>query len=104
MKPTTSSDVPSRCAVPGWLGWLADKIAETEKAVKAREQMGATWRTGSNAHWNAVADMHPSTAGRKSTKRERLACAARDDRIAEKLRRDLAMLKAIAAALSQPNT
>lgn len=86
-----------------WLGWLSEKITEAERAVKAREESAATWRTGTNAEWNAAAEIHPSTAGRTSKKSERLIVAEREERIAAKLRRDLAMLKAIAAALSQPN-
>lgn len=87
-----------------WLGWLSEKISEAEKAVKVRAEMAATCRSGTNAQWAAASSMHPSTVGRSPTKGERLVEAARHDRIAVKLRHDLQMLKAIAAALSQPNT
>ena len=86
------------------LGWLGEKIAAAEKAVKAREQAAATWRDGTNADWEAACAMHPTTAGRALKKRERMAAAAREDRIAAMCRRELQMFKATAKALSQPNT
>jgi hypothetical protein len=92
-----------RCALGELLEWLRGKIADAEMAVKAREQSAETWRTGTNAEWNAAAAMHPTTAGRTSKKGERTANAERDDKIATKLRRDVEMLNTIAATLSHSN-
>lgn len=100
---TTEQGAAPLVGTGSWLCWLSEKMEEAEKAIKAREQAGAAWRTGTNAEWKAACDMLPSTAGRALKKSERLSIAATQDRIAEKYRRDLAMLKAIAAALSQHN-
>lgn len=85
------------------LGWLREKITEADKTLKTREEMARTWRSGTNAEWKAGCAIHPMTAGRALKKAERLQEAARHDRIAVKLRRELEMFKAVAEALSHPN-
>jgi hypothetical protein len=85
------------------LAWLSEKIADSERALKAREDAAAVWRIGTNAEWAAASALHPSTVGRSAKKRERLAIADREKRIAEKLRRDLKMFDALSAVLRQPD-
>lgn len=85
------------------LGWLHAKIADAERAVKTREDMAATWRSGDDASWARSAAMHPTTIGRSLKKSARLKEAETHDRIAARLRRDLGMYRAIAAAWSHSN-
>lgn len=85
------------------LGWLGVKLAETEKTLKTREQMAATYRTGTNAEWDAEARLHPSTVGMKSYKADRIKEAEMQDRIAALIGHDRDMYRAAIAALSPPN-
>lgn len=85
---------------PDLLGWLRKKITDAEKTLKTREDMAATWRTGTNAEWASAGAMHPSTIGRTPSKASRLKEAQTHDRIAAKLRHELTMFRAVLAALS----
>ena len=75
------------------LDWLRAKVTEAEKAVATREQMAETWRRGTDAEWIAAAGLHPSTAGKSLGKASRKKEATMHDRIAIRMRRDLAMLR-----------
>ena len=81
------------------LGWLRGKVSDAEKALEIREELAATWRTGTNAEWASAGAMHPSTAGRTPSKAARITQAQMHDRIASKLRHELAMFRAVLAAL-----
>lgn len=85
---------------PDLLGWLRGKVAAAEKSLKIREDMAATYREGTNAEWVAAAAMYPATHGKAPTKAERLKQAHGHDQIAAKLRHELAMFRAVRAALS----
>lgn len=80
--------------------WLREKIRAAEKALKTREDMATTWRSGTDAEWESAASLHPSTAGRAMKKAARIKEAASHDRIAAKLRRELEMFRATLAAIS----
>lgn len=67
--------------------WLREKVTEAEKALKAREQMEATWRHGTDETWRAVAC--------KMTPAQRLQEANKHARIAVKCRRDLEMFQTV---------
>jgi hypothetical protein len=77
------------------LGWLRVKLNEAESALKAREQMEASWRGGTDASWRAV--------GCKLNKLARLNESATHGRIAVKCRREVEMFKAVIASIGQPN-
>ena len=79
------------------LGWIAEKVAQAEKTLAARESLAAVCRSGTQKEWTAAAK---STGTRASTKAERLKEADIHDRIAVKLRRELDMFRATHAALS----
>ena len=83
-----------RPTFPDIVDWLHIKITDAEKALKFREDGAASWRSGTNAEWNAAAAMHPSTTGRHISKKDRLKLAAIDDRVAVKLRHELLMFRA----------
>lgn len=108
MTPTDSNsddigDIPAKAgslAPHELLKWLRRKIADAEKALKMREEMAVTWRTGTNAEWAAAAMMHHATAGKVLKKSDRLKEATMHERIAIKLRHELAMFRAVHAALS----
>lgn len=85
------------------VAWLRGKVEEAEKTLKTREDMAGLMRTGTNAEWAAAANMHPSTRGQTSSKADRLRDADAHDRIAGKLRHELAMFRATLTALDQPN-
>ena len=74
--------------------WLLGKFADAEKTLKTREEMARTWRTGTNAQWQAA-----SPTGKSLNKGERLKYADQQDRIAIKLRRDVDMFRATLRAL-----
>lgn len=74
--------------------WLLGKFAAAETALKTREQMAATYRSGTNAEWRAA-----SPTGRSMSKAERLKEAAGHDRIAARMRRDVDMFRATLQAL-----
>lgn len=83
--------------------WLAKKLAEAKKALSAREQMEKTWRSGTDASWDAAAKAHPSTADKPPmTKADRLKAAEGQKRIAAKCRIDVEMFTNL-AALEQSN-
>lgn len=106
MSGETTKEKPSAVSVgsTALLGWLGVKLAEAEKALKMREEMAACYRSGTNADWDAASNMHPSTAGMKSTRADRLRQAQNHDRIAVRLRHDRDMFRSTIAALSlQPN-
>lgn len=86
------------------LGWLRGKLSKAEESVRMRESEAETWRTGTNADWDKAAWMHPTTAGQKSKKSERLQIAESHDRIAVKLRHEVTMFRATIEALTSPNT
>lgn len=84
MTPNNSAMIP----VPTFrelADWLRGKIADAEKTLKIRQEMAATWRTGSNKEWEAVGNYQP--------KKHRLQQAEMHDRIAVKLRRELFMFQ-----------
>lgn len=81
--------------------WLITKIANAEQTVKAREQMASTWRSGTDESWVIAAEMHPSTAGKSMKRVARMKAAQAEDRIVEKCRHELAMFKAVYAALER---
>lgn len=82
------------------LQWLQAKISESEKSVKAREQMEEGYKTGSDAQWAMAAKLHPSTRGLPPmSKTDRLKESATQGRIAEKCRREVEMFKAVFEAI-----
>lgn len=78
--------------------WLQSKLAEAEQKLRAREQAAQSWSEGTNEEWAAAANLHPSTAGKRSTKRERLANADAQGRMAEACGRDVQAFKVLLAA------
>lgn len=72
--------------------WLREKLAEAEARLRSRKQMAEALRSGTNAEWAAASNLHPSTAGRKSSKKERISRAASHERIAAKYLRDVEMI------------
>lgn len=82
--------------------WLRRKVAEAEKALKTREEMQATWHSGTNAEWRAAAVMYPSTAGHRLSKATRLKQAATHGRIAVKLRHEVKMFNLALDRLAEP--
>lgn len=93
--------VAKQAAGAEMLSWLRGKVADAERALKTREDMAATWRGGTDAEWRAAGKLHPSTTGLALGKAARLKAAAGHDRIAGKLRRELAMFRAVLATLTQ---
>lgn len=83
------------------LAWLYRRALEAEQTLVIREGMAKTCRTGTNAEWHSAAQMHPSTAGMRSKKSDRLKEAAGHDRIAVKLRHELGMFKATIHAIQE---
>lgn len=79
------------------LEWLQGKIADAEKAVKAREQLEETWRIGDDKSWAEAAALHPDTKDEPPMKKaDRLKESAAQGRIAARCRHDLEMLNEIA--------
>jgi hypothetical protein len=78
------------------LEWLREKLADAEKAVKAREHMESTWRGGTDKSWAAV--------GCKMTKPQRLKESATHGRILVKCRREVEMFKTAIVMLSEDST
>ena len=83
------------------LAWLRLKASDAAKALRAREQMAVAWRSGSQADWVAASRLHPSTVGAVPARAARQAESARQDRIADSLRRDVAMYQAAIARLER---
>jgi hypothetical protein len=77
-------------------GWLREKVTEAEKALRSREQMEESWRTGSEKDWKAAARM---SASKTIAKADRFKEAAKHARIAVKCRHELEMAKAAEKAL-----
>lgn len=86
------------------LRFLREKLAEAEKNVSAREQMAATHEIKmTRADWRAAMALHPSTRGTPMpTDQERAESAARERRIADRYRRDVAHYQATLAFLGYP--
>ena len=73
--------------------WLDGQLNKTEKALRAREQMEGTLRSGTDESW-AAARLHPDTAKLPPLKQaERLSAAESNKRICVKLRRDVEMFR-----------
>ena len=81
------------------LGWLADKIAETEKNIAARADSEASLRSGNEADWRMAA---ARTGTPPMSRMQRLEAADRDARIVVRYRIDLSMLQT-AVSLLKPN-
>ena len=81
--------------------WLNRKIAEAEKALKAREQAAACWKNGDDKLWEAAAAMHKSTEGKPVSKRDRMIEARRHTNLAAMCKYELYMLNRCLAAVSQ---
>jgi len=82
--------------------FLQEKLAKAEMALRAREEAASTWRGGTDAEWREADQVYPSTRHLPPiTKAERLAEADREDRIAEKCRRDIEMFQAAIAILDR---
>jgi hypothetical protein len=94
-EPTTQMPAISPLSSSDLLGWLRAKLIDAESTLKARMQMEATWRGGTDESWKAV--------GCKTNKAERLKESERHGRIASRCRHDVEMFKAFIAAISQPN-
>lgn len=92
----TPTDAEIQAVNVAVLDWINQKLADAEKALKAREQMESSWREGSSKDWKAV--------GCKMSKSERLKESATQGIIAAKCRRDVAMFKAVIAKLSSPHS
>jgi hypothetical protein len=76
--------------------WLRSKLSEAETALRAREQMEKSWRSGTDESWEAAAKMHPSTADKPPmTRAQRLKESEAQGRIALKCRKDVEMLRAV---------
>jgi hypothetical protein len=73
------------------LGWLVVKLHEAKSALKAREQMEATWRGGTDESWRA--------AGCKMNKEARLKESETHGRIAVKCRHEVEMFEATIKAI-----
>jgi len=82
------------------LGFLRGKLADAEKSLRAREQSEESWRTGSESDWQMAARL---SGGKPMKKSERLRQSEIQGRIAVKARHEVAMFKAVIAALDQPN-
>lgn len=75
-------------------GWLREKLSSAEKSLAAREQAAECWRGGTAQQWRDV--------GNTMTKKQRLALAEKEERIAARCRLDVQNYRAVIAAL--PNT
>ena len=73
------------------LDWLRGKLADAEKAMAARKEMEATWRSGNDREWKA--------AGCRLNSEQRLMESAKQGRIATKCQREIEMFKAAIDAL-----
>ena len=82
---------PTRIGSGDLLGWLVVKLHEAKSALKAREQMEATWRGGTDESWRA--------AGCKMNKAARLKESETHGRIAVKCRREVEMFEATIKAI-----
>ena len=77
--------------------WLAGQLAKSRRELQARERSAATWSGGTAADWRASSRV----AGKKvPTKKERLQSAARERRIAEKCRHDVAAIEELTAIVT----
>lgn len=108
-KPVTAAEILALAGIEKpkkleLMRWIDTKIAEAEKAVKAREQLEEGLKTGSDAQWALAAKLHPITRGLPPmSKADRLKESATQGRIAEKCRRELAMFREVLKALiAQP--
>lgn len=95
MKPTDSQPASKAVRCDDLLGFLRGKLAAAEQALRSREQGEECWRDGTSETWRKV--------GCKLTKAQRLRLSEKEGRIAEKCRREVAMFKAVIAALDKPN-
>jgi hypothetical protein len=84
--------------------WLLGKISDAEKALKIREGMVAVWRTGTDSEWFSAAEMHPSTFGQRLSNEVRLEQSNLHERVASKLRHELAMFRALRTKLAEVET
>jgi hypothetical protein len=83
------------------LEFISSKLKDAESRLKTREAMEMVWRGGTNATWAAAAALHPSTAGKSLSKRERLKQADTHARIAVKLKHEVEMFKAALELVSK---
>lgn len=74
------------------IAFVKAQIADMEVRIKFRDDSKQCWASGTDASWRAV--------GCRASKSERLKTAALHGRIADKNRKDLAILKSILATLS----
>lgn len=72
--------------------WLHAKLADAEKALKAREDGVSVWKGGTDQSWKAV--------GCRLTRQQRIKQSEMEARIAVKCRRDVEMFKAVISKLS----
>ncbi len=86
--------------VGGVIAWLREQLSAAEKSLRAREQMEQSWKTGTNAEWDAAAKMHPDTANEPRMKKaDRMKESAAQGRIAVRCRQDVEMFKLLLASL-----
>lgn len=79
--------------------FIRQKIIDAEKALNARMEMQKIWLKGNDAAWNAAADLHPSTFGRRIYKADRIKESALQGRIIAKCRHELHMFKNVLTEL-----
>lgn len=76
------------------LEFIALKIADVERAIKAREESEKSWRGGTDKAWKAV--------GCRKTKPERIKIAELESRILVRLREEREMFQKVFRALNEP--
>lgn len=74
------------------LTWLDEQLKEAKRALRARQESARTWATGSTADWRKV--------GCRLTQEQRFEEAIREKRVAKKYQRDVEILEALIAIVS----
>jgi hypothetical protein len=94
-EPETPIRVGSTALLGACVDFIEGKLIDAAATLHAREEMERTWRGGTDEMWRAV--------GCNRTRAQRLKDADMHGRIAEKNRKEVAMLKAVLERLKAPN-
>lgn len=79
--------------------FIRSKLVSAKASVHVREQMERSWRSGDDNVWVQASMLHPSTAGKRISKEDRLKEAETHKRIAIKCRHEAEMFEAVLAEL-----
>lgn len=82
------------------INFIKLKMADVKLVISARRQAYECFKSGTDAHWEFAASLHPSTKGKAMLKKQRSEAAKMESRIIKKYELQLAMFENVLSELS----